>query len=206
MAENTIASKKQPCFLEVCVYSSFPTLLSETFAWQSRFRRILCSMKKTTFNFTLHRLVKARNAYTVICYKEGKKPLLPSLRKTKDGQILSFLKLTPDLLFVTNYNRGEKKWKKFSFPRKQAMIIMPTDCFRFIADCLLCVQQLDGIQMAQGSPTIKIQQFIWALPVWGGGSKPLPGWFVAPIFRRNVHVQTGICMILPENRCHRVPV
>ena len=40
----------------------------------------------------------------------------------------------------------------------------------------------------------------------GGGSKPLPGWFVAPIFRRNVLVQTGICMILPENRCHRVPV
>ena len=36
--------------------------------------------------------------------------------------------------------------------------------------------------------------------------KPLPGWFVAPIFRRNVLVQTGICMILPENRCHRVPV
>jgi hypothetical protein len=34
----------------------------------------------------------------------------------------------------------------------------------------------------------------------------LPGWFVAPIFRRNVLVQTGICMILPENRCHRVPV
>ena len=25
-----------------------------------------------------------------------------------------------------------------------------------------------------------------------GGSKPLPGWFVAPIFRNNVHVQTGI--------------
>ena len=41
---------------------------------------------------------------------------------------------------------------------------------------------------------------------FGGGSKPLPGWFVAPIFRRNVLVQTGICMILPENRCHRVPV
>ena len=37
-------------------------------------------------------------------------------------------------------------------------------------------------------------------------SQPLPGWFVAPIFRRNDHVQTGICMILPENRCHRVPV
>ena len=33
----------------------------------------------------------------------------------------------------------------------------------------------------------------------------MPGWFVAPIFRRNVLVQTGICMILPENRCHRVP-
>ena len=38
------------------------------------------------------------------------------------------------------------------------------------------------------------------------GPKPLPRWFVAPIFRRNVHVKTGICMILPENRCHRVPV
>ena len=37
-------------------------------------------------------------------------------------------------------------------------------------------------------------------------SQPLPGWFVAPIFRRNDHVQTGICMMLPENRCHRVPV
>ena len=40
----------------------------------------------------------------------------------------------------------------------------------------------------------------------GGGYKPLPGWFGAPIFRRNVQVQTGICMILPENRCHRVHV
>ena len=28
----------------------------------------------------------------------------------------------------------------------------------------------------------------------GGGSQPLPGWFVAAIFRRNDHVQTGICM------------
>ena len=59
---------------------------------------------------------------------------------------------------------------------------------------------------AKGSTTIKKSLFIWALPVWVGGSKPLPGWFVAPIFRRNDHVQTGICMILPENRCHRVPV
>ena len=60
--------------------------------------------------------------------------------------------------------------------------------------------------IAKGSPTVRKSLFIWALPVWVGGSKPLPGWFVAPIFRRNVHVQTGICMILPENRCHRVPV
>ena len=57
-----------------------------------------------------------------------------------------------------------------------------------------------------GKPQHKKSLFIWALPVWVGGSKPLPGWFVAPIFRRNVHVQTGICMILPENRCRRVPV
>ena len=148
MAENTIASKKQPCFLEVCVYSSFPTLLSETFAWQSRFRRILCSMKKTTFNFTLHRLVKARNAYTVICYKEGKKPLLPSLRKTKDGQILSFLKLTPDLLFVTNYNRGEKKVEKVQFSQKasndnNAYRLFPIYC-RLLALCVAARRHLDG--------------------------------------------------------------
>ena len=69
-----------------------------------------------------------------------------------------------------------------------------------------------------------VQWLVWGLVLWMlgkpqhkniavhlgiarlGGSKPLPGWFVAPIFRRNVHVQTGICMILPENRCHRVPV
>ena len=31
--------------------------------------------------------------------------------------------------------------------------------------------------MTMGSPTIKKSLFIWALPVWGGGSKPLPGWF-----------------------------
>ena len=34
---------------------------------------------------------------------------------------------------------------------------------------------------AKGSPTIKISLFIWALPVGGGGSKPLSGWFGAPI-------------------------
>ena len=61
-------------------------------------------------------------------------------------------------------------------------------------------------KVTKGSTTIKKSLFIWALPVWVGGSKPLPGWFVAPIFRNNVHVQTGNCMILPENRCHRVPV
>ena len=60
--------------------------------------------------------------------------------------------------------------------------------------------------LLKGSPNENLYLFIWALPVWGGWSKPLPGWFVAPIFRRNVLVQTGICMILPENRCHRVPV
>ena len=54
-----------------------------------------------------------------------------------------------------------------------------------------CIVLLD-----KGSPTERKSLFIWALPVWGGGSKPLPGWFVAPIFRRNVHVQTGICLIL----------
>ena len=83
------------------------------------------------------------------------------------------------------------------------------DCFLQqgqISPDFTCMSKQHLANTDKGSPTVRKSLFIWALPVWGRGSKPLPGWFVAPIFRRNVHVQTGICMILPENRCHRVPV
>ena len=55
-----------------------------------------------------------------------------------------------------------------------------------------------------GKPHRKFISVHLGIACLGGGSKPLPRWFVAPIFRRNVLVQMGICMILPENRCHRV--
>ena len=55
-------------------------ICEETFAWQSRLNRIMCSQTKTTFLFTMHRLVKARNAYIAFCYKDGKRPVGPSSR------------------------------------------------------------------------------------------------------------------------------
>ena len=64
----------------------------------------------------------------------------------------------------------------------------------------------ENLMIDLGKPQRKFISVHLGIARLGGGSKPLPGWFVAPIFRRNVHVQTGICMILPENRCHRVPV
>lgn len=53
----------------------------QTFTWLSRFKRILCSMPKVHHMFFLHRMVVRRNAYTVLCYKNGKKPVLPKARK-----------------------------------------------------------------------------------------------------------------------------
>ena len=47
----------------------------QTFAWQSRYRRILSSMTKTHHLFTLHRLVLHRNAYTELCLNIGRKIL-----------------------------------------------------------------------------------------------------------------------------------
>ena len=40
----------------------------QTFAWLSRFKKILCAMQKTHFHFFLHRLVKKRNSYLEYCY------------------------------------------------------------------------------------------------------------------------------------------
>ena len=60
------------------------TAAEQIFCWQSRFKKILSSMRKTTFLFTLHRLVKARNRYTLICHRDGRKPVLPSVRMPRN--------------------------------------------------------------------------------------------------------------------------
>lgn len=52
----------------------------QTFVWLSRFKKILCAMPKVHHLFYLHQLVEWRNKYSVICYKNGKKPLLPKAR------------------------------------------------------------------------------------------------------------------------------
>ena len=53
----------------------------QTFTWLSRFKKILCSMPKAHHMFFLHRMTVRRNAYTVTYYKNGKKPVLPKVRK-----------------------------------------------------------------------------------------------------------------------------
>ena len=52
----------------------------QTFAWISRYKRILCAMPKNHHLFYLHRMVRRRNDYTSRCYCYGRKPILPKKR------------------------------------------------------------------------------------------------------------------------------
>lgn len=54
----------------------------QTFAWLSRFKRILSSMPKTHHHFYLHRMVKRRNAYIERCYMQGRRPVVPHVKHT----------------------------------------------------------------------------------------------------------------------------
>ena len=55
----------------------------QTFAWLSRYKKILCSMDKVHFHFYLHRIVQRRNRYISHCYKVGKRVLGPSPKCNK---------------------------------------------------------------------------------------------------------------------------
>ena len=66
---------------------------------------------------------------------------------------------------------------------------------------------------AKGSPIENVAAGIWALPVWGGGSKPLPGWFGATFFGRISFILGGsrplpgwFGALFSEMKCPRVPV
>lgn len=62
---------------------SFNTMAAEqTFVWASRFKKILAAMSKTHHMFYLHRMVTIRNRYTERCYRQGRKPLLPTCKNT----------------------------------------------------------------------------------------------------------------------------
>lgn len=52
----------------------------QTFAWLSRFKKILCAMPKTHHHFYLHRMVQRRNKYISWCYAHGKRPIQPKVR------------------------------------------------------------------------------------------------------------------------------
>ena len=55
----------------------------QTFAWLSRYKKILCAMPKTHHHFYLHRMVKRRNEYIAWCYANGRRPVQPKIRHTE---------------------------------------------------------------------------------------------------------------------------
>lgn len=55
---------------------SYNTMVCEqTFAWLSRYKRIVASMPKTHHHFYLHRMIKTRNAYISLSYQKGQRPI-----------------------------------------------------------------------------------------------------------------------------------
>ena len=52
----------------------------QTFAWLSRFKKVICAMPKTHFHFFLHRMIKRRNLYITYCYANNLRPLQPSIK------------------------------------------------------------------------------------------------------------------------------
>ena len=62
-------------------YPDMNTMCCEqTFAWLSRYKRILSSLPKTHHHFYSHRMVRKRNSYTEKCYANGHRPLLPNIK------------------------------------------------------------------------------------------------------------------------------
>ena len=60
---------------------NFNTMSCEqTFAWLSRYKKILCAMPKTHYHFYLHRMVKRRNKYISFCYVIGRRPTQPKVK------------------------------------------------------------------------------------------------------------------------------
>ena len=68
--------------LESCLLNDDNSEVAEqTFIWAGRFKKIVCAMPKVHHLFFLHRMIKHRNNYTCRCYKAGKKPILPKVKK-----------------------------------------------------------------------------------------------------------------------------
>ena len=68
-------------------HPDYNTMAAEqTFVWLSRFKKILAAMSKTHHLFYLHRMVKIMNRSTELCYRCGRKPLLPTCKKRSHEQ------------------------------------------------------------------------------------------------------------------------
>ena len=52
----------------------------QTFAWLSRYKKILSAMPKIHHHFYLHRMVQRRNKYISRCYEQGRRPVQPRVR------------------------------------------------------------------------------------------------------------------------------
>ena len=64
-------------------YPDFNTMSCEqTFAWLSRFKKILAAMSKVHHHFYIHRMVVKRNKYISYCYKVGRRPVQPKVKST----------------------------------------------------------------------------------------------------------------------------
>ena len=61
---------------------TFNTMVCEqTFAWLSRYKKIVSSMPKTHHHFFLHRTIKRRNAYISLCYSKGRRLINPHIKQ-----------------------------------------------------------------------------------------------------------------------------
>ena len=58
-------------------------IAEETFAWLSRYKKILNVLPKERFEFVLHRLIIHRNRYTEYCHRVKKIPLTAKSQKSE---------------------------------------------------------------------------------------------------------------------------
>lgn len=82
----------------------------QTFAWLTRFRKILSAMPKTHHLYYLHRLVKKRNVYTELCHRLNRKPLLPKTKASSDSKKLWTSTTEVKVIIFFVYILGNTKW------------------------------------------------------------------------------------------------
>ena len=87
--KNHVNPKCKELYAPSKASTSFPKcnlmIAEETFAWLSRYKKILNSMPRNHHLFMLHRLVCRRNAYTELCHRLERKQLLPKAAEDKSS-------------------------------------------------------------------------------------------------------------------------